>query len=309
MQETIREAVLQCYGVPPGNVRSLGGGFYGRVFLVSLETEPFSVVLKLYLFPGLAAREAEQTRLLSEHSLLKMPRIYKVLEKEQTGLPMDALFMEYIEGVNAGDFDAAELPETAREAIGESIVDNLIGYHRVVNPEGFGILSSGRYCPSWQEYYYPIARGIVEKAGRLREKGQISDQVMETFRRSIEQFRNIFHLPITRARLIHGDYNTWNVMLDRDRSRAVAVIDPFHCCWADSEFDLYQLDNANGKGYGLLERYSRKMPLSGNFQAKRRFYELYTEVSHYHDARVEVNLEAVEALAERLNDVLQAQYR
>lgn len=32
--------------------------------------------------------------------------------------------------------------------------------------------------------------------------------------------------------------------------------------------------------------------------AKRRFYELYTEVSHYHDARVEVNLEAVEALAE-----------
>ena len=186
MQETIREAVLQCYGVPPGNVRSLGGGFYGRVFLVSLETEPYYVVLKLYLFPGLAAREARQTGLLAEHALLKMPRIYKVLEKEQTGLPMDALFMEYIEGVNAGDFDAAELPETAREAIGESIVDNLIGYHRVVNPEGFGILSSGRYCPSWQEYYYPIARGIVEKAGRLREKGQISDQVMETFRRSRE---------------------------------------------------------------------------------------------------------------------------
>ena len=46
------------------------------------------------------------------------------------------------------------------------------------------------------------------------------------------------------------------------------------------------------------------MPLSGNFQAKRRFYELYTEVSHYHDAQVEVNLESVEALAERLNDVL-----
>lgn len=304
MQDTIRKAVLQCYGVPPGDVRELGGGFYGRVFLISLEAEPFFVVLKLYLFPGLAVREARQTRMLSEHALLRMPRIYKVLEKEQTGLAMDALFMEYIEGVNAGDFDAAQLPVEARASICESIVENLIGYHRTVHSEGFGILSSGVYCPTWQEYYYPIARDIVEKAGHLREAGQISDKVLSVFRQSIERFGHIFSQPITQARLIHGDYNTWNVMLDRDRSRAVAVIDPFHCCWADSEFDLYQLDNANGKGYGLLERYAQKMPLSGNFEVKRRFYELYTEVSHYHDARVEVNLEAVEKLAERLKDMI-----
>ena len=304
MQDTIREAVLQCYGIPPKDVRGLGGGFYGRVFHVSLETEPFSVVLKLYLFPGIAVMEARQTRLLAEHALLRMPHIYKVLEKEQTGLPMDALFMEYIEGVNAGDFDAGQLPEETRSSICESIVDNLIGYHRVVNPQGFGILSSGAYCPTWQEYYYPIAQSIVEKAGHLRENGQISDKVLSVFRQSIERFGHIFKQPITQACLIHGDYNTWNVMLDKNRSRAVAVIDPFHCCWADSEFDLYQLDNANGKGYGLLKRYAEKMPLSENFEAKRRFYELYTEVSHYYDARVEVNLNAVEKLAERLSDVM-----
>lgn len=304
MQDTIREAVLQCYGVPPRDIRGLGGGFYGRVFLVSMEAEPHTVVLKLYLFPGLAVREARQTRLLAEHALLRMPRVYRVLEKEQTGLPMDALFMEYIEGVNAGNFDPLELPAKARDSICESIVDNLIGYHKVVNPEGFGILSSGTYCPTWQEYYQPIARGIVEKAGHLREKGQISDKVLSVFRQSMERFGDIFDRPITQARLIHGDYNTWNVMLDRDRSRAVAVIDPFHCCWADSEFDLYQLDNANGKGYGLLERYAQKVPLSENFEAKRRFYELYTEVAHYHDAQVEVNQEAVEKLAKRLTDFL-----
>lgn len=93
-------------------------------------------------------------------------------------------------------------------------------------------------------------------------------------------------------------------MLDEKRSRAVAVIDPFHCCWADSEFDLYQLDNANGKEYGLLKRYSGKMPLSENFEAKRRFYELYTEVNHYYDSRVEVNLKAMEKLAMRLAELL-----
>ena len=74
MQDTIRKAVMQCYGTSPGEIRGLGGGFYGRVFLVSLETEPYYVVLKLYLFPGLAAREARQTGLLAEHALLKMPR-------------------------------------------------------------------------------------------------------------------------------------------------------------------------------------------------------------------------------------------
>ena len=40
MQDTIRKAVMQCYGTSPGEIRGLGGGFYGRVFLVSLETEP-----------------------------------------------------------------------------------------------------------------------------------------------------------------------------------------------------------------------------------------------------------------------------
>lgn len=84
----------------------------------------------------------------------------------------------------------------------------------------------------------------------------------------------------------------------------MAAIDPFGCCWADSEYDLYQLDNANGKGYGLLQRYAGKMPLSGNFEEKRCFYELYTEVSRYHDACVEVNQEAVGILAGRLAEVL-----
>ncbi len=124
------------------------------------------------------------------------------------------------------------------------------------------------------------------------------------FERSLERFDSIFCQSVTEASLIHGDYNTWNIILDETKSCALAVIDPFNCCWADREFDLYQLDNANGKAYGLLKRYSEKVPLSGNFEAKRRFYELYTEVNHYHDARVKADFKAVDDLAKRLEEML-----
>jgi len=88
--------------------------------------------------------------------------------------------------------------------------------------------------------------------------------------------------------LIHGDYNTWNVILDDDLTCVKAVIDPFNCCWADSELDLYQLNNANGKYYGLLDIYSAKFPLSENFPLKTSFYEFVSEINHYYDAKVDV---------------------
>lgn len=304
MQDTIHKAVLNYYGILPKNIKELGGGFYGRAFLISLDCEPFLVVLKLYLFSGLAVKEAEQINKLSQYALLKMPRIYQVLEKEQTGDLYDVLFMEYINDINAGDFAVYELPEKSKDTICENIVDNLIAFHKVVNMQGFGALSSEKYCSNWQEYYYPMAKSIVQKAKILLEKEQLSTMVLSILEQSIKQFNDIFYLPITQARLIHGDYNTWNIMLDEKRSHAIAVIDPFQCCWADSEFDLYQLDNANGKEYGLLKRYSKKIPLSENFESKRRFYELYTEINHYYDSQVKVDLKAVEVLAERLEEVL-----
>ncbi len=302
MQNTIIKSVIKQFGISPQKVEALGGGFYGRAFLISLSCEPFTLVAKLYLFPGIAVKEADQIITLSCHSLLKMPLIYGVLEKDETGCPYDVLFMEYIKGKNSGWLNTDELSN--KEMICEEIVDNLISIHSTVNPDGFGELSSEKHCRTWQEYYHPIAENIVRKAKALFEKGQLSSMVMDVFDSSFAHFYDIFYLPITEARLVHGDYNTWNIMLDENCAHASAVIDPFNCCWADSEIDLYQLDNANGKGYGLLQKYAEKVPLSKNFEAKRRFYELYSEVSHYHDSGVEVDLPAVERLAIKLAEMI-----
>lgn len=300
MNNSIINATEKIYGIKPKIIEPLGGGFYGRAFLVCIECEPFTLVAKLYLFPGIAIKEAEQIEALTKPSRLKMPRIYGVLEKEKIDSAYDVLLMEYISGKNAGWLNTDELHY--KHIICEEIVDNLISVHSTVNPNGFGELSSKKYCGTWQEYYYPIAENTVRKAKVLYEKGQLSPAVMDVFERSLEHFYDIFCLPITEARLVHGDYNTWNIMLDERCHHAIAVIDPFNCCWADSEIDLYQLDNANGKGYELLKRYAEKVPLSENFEAKRRFYELYSEVSHYHDSQVEVDLPAVESLASKLTE-------
>lgn len=286
------------------NIESLGGGFYGRVFSVKLEKEPFSVVVKLYLFDGFAENEALQLETLSKHSVLKMPDVYDVYTTEETGLPYDALLMEFLDGINAGWEDVSKLSEKAKTTICENVVDNLIAFHSTKNEKGFGELSSDKYYSTWQGLYRPKAQKIVEKARELHSLGQISNFVLDVFERSFADFDKIFYLPITEARLIHGDYNTWNVMLNHEKNRAEFVIDPFGCCFGDSEYDLYQLDNANGKEFGLLKRYAEKIPLTENFLAKRYFYELYSEISHYHDARVPVDLAAAERMAKNLSEFL-----
>ena len=66
MQNTISNIIFNFYHVIPEEIRHLGGGFYGQVFLVTLP-ENRQVVAKQYRFAGLAAKEARQLRVLAAH--------------------------------------------------------------------------------------------------------------------------------------------------------------------------------------------------------------------------------------------------
>ena len=102
MERTIKKAVELAFGTEARNIEPLGGGFYGRAFSVKIDTEPYTVVAKLYLFKSIAVREAEQLRILKKHAVLKMPKVYKVLEVNKYPIEYDVLFMEHISGRNAG---------------------------------------------------------------------------------------------------------------------------------------------------------------------------------------------------------------
>lgn len=108
------ELAAKHYGHKPVSIAPLGGGFYGRVFLAELDREPFKAVIKIYLFHGLNGREAEQLVILGKYSAIKIPQIYFTHDADNN-IPVDALAMEYIDGINAGGI--TDIPLSDRDRI------------------------------------------------------------------------------------------------------------------------------------------------------------------------------------------------
>lgn len=295
MENRIHKVAQRHYHCAPKTIKNLGGGFYGRVFLVELE-EAKQVVFKIYLFKNLAQAEALQIKTLSQYALVKMPKVYFV-ELDEEG-DNDVLAMEFISGVNAGLLE--QLPPLYKETLAHEMVDNLLSYHAAINPGGFGKLDDEVFISDWRDYYYPIAENVLKKAQALHRFGTLDVPILKTVETAFRLYSKIFYLPITEARLIHGDYNTWNIMLSPNLQHVEAVIDPFQCSWADCEFDLYQLDNANGKAFNLLSIYKSKRALSENFAVKKAFYELFTEINHFYDANVAPNPHIISVQASNL---------
>ncbi len=277
----------------------MGGGWYGRVFLAELEKEPKSVIVKIHLFPNLAQKEACQLDALAAHGIAKMPQVY-FTHTANGDIPYDAIMMEYIEGINAGNYDVLNIKEEYRAAIAEQIVDNLLSYHKTINLAGFGEIGASNFELDWRKYYKVKADEAMSKGEKLYENGKIDESVIRVMRKAHAAYDRIFYLPIDKARLIHGDYNTWNILLDENATYVSGVIDPLNCCYADAEKDLYQLNQANGKQYGLLKRYAEKMPLSENFFMKSSFYELFDHIAHYYDTNVDIDQSFLLPLASNL---------
>lgn len=217
-------------------------------------------------------------------------------------LSYDILSMNYLDGESGGK--AFYLSLDKRQKLADQVVDNLLAFHNVKNPKGFGEIDGEKYYETFNEYYKIKSGAIVEMTKELNKKGEISDYVMAVVKEAYEKFDKIFCLPITQASLIHGDYNMWNVLIDKKSCKVTAVIDPCGCKWADSEYDLYQLNNANGKHLRLFEAYSKKKKLSENCREKMAFYELFTEIEHYYNSGYPVIQKLIKKQADALNKYL-----
>lgn len=90
MQQIAEMLIYEYYGTMPEKVTALGGGFYGRVFLAKHSKEFGRLVVKIYLFPNLAQKEANQLRILSSYSSVKMPKVYFV-HTSSKGISMERI--------------------------------------------------------------------------------------------------------------------------------------------------------------------------------------------------------------------------
>ena len=273
---TLEELIEKYQGKKHKSLRHIGGGFYADVYRADYDGE--CIIVKSYKCNGIRSGEISQVEVLSRYALFPMPEFLWV-HKSDDIFSQDVLAMKLLPGQNGGG--VFYLKKSKRAAIAEQVIDNLIGFHSVRNSEGFGEIGSDVRYASFNEYYKARAGEILSKAEKLFEKRELDSYVLDVMKKAYESFDKIFYLPITEASLIHGDYNMWNILIDRKDCTVSAVIDPCGCMWGDSEYDLYQLNNANGKYYRLLDTYRKKRTLSENFNQKMAFYELFTEIEHY----------------------------
>lgn len=257
------------------SVKRINGGFYGLVFLLKTSKAPETIIAKVYYKTGFMALECTQLNLLRKFALTKVPEIYKMSEKAENGY-FDVMFMEYLDGVNGSQIKNAT--ESEKERLRNQITDNLLAIHSVKNPEGFGELTAKDFASSWETYYKRI---VEERINFLHSKKRIPKKITETANFLYDNFDKVFSQTVGEASLIHGDYNMWNLMVDPDTKQLIGMIDPMGCSYSDSVLDLFQLENANGNDFGLIDCYMKKTGLGEEIYVKNGFYGFFDDVKHY----------------------------
>lgn len=281
-------------------IARVGGGYYADVYRLDYKaSEP--LIVKVYKAKNVMQAEMAELEILKKYSLYPMPEIiYSHFSNEDYN--KDFIVMNFLGGENAGNI--YYLSANKRKTLADSIIDNLITIHSVHNPDGFGEIDSDNLTKTFNEYYKKRVSDILSMASDLHKKTQLTDYVYDIVKSGAESFDKIFYLPITESSLVHGDYNTWNILADKKQCRVTAVIDPCGCMWADREYDLYQLSNANGKHLKLLENYASKVTLSENYKEKMAFYELFTEIEHYYKSGYPVVQKLIKKQARKLKSYL-----
>lgn len=237
------------------NFRFIGGGSFGRVYKAELS-DGEAIAVKAYRVQGSQYEEAEQLKLLSENTGVKMPQVIFTYEDEKTAL----LAMTFVEGQNVLNPVFLLKSKEQKQKFADAVVSGMLEWHSVTN-DRFGTLSNPIY-ESWYEYYKEEKQKPWLKALKeLSEKGMFSKKKLQLLKEATELFNRLPEentVPV----LIHADLNIMNIMADPKTLELTAFIDPCGSIWADREYDLFQLRNMWGDAYKLYETYKRNCETS-----------------------------------------------
>lgn len=262
------------FGKKADKVKYLGGGSFGKAFMVTFSDNS-KIVVKFLRAKGMIQKEAHDVELLSESSPVKMPEVLFVREADDE-IPVDCYAMEMMKGKNAGtDVSFYLSSRKKRKEFAENVTSALHNIHSH-RSDRFGDTMNPVY-ESWTECYKPFAEAVLREARALYEKGELSGKIMDTMEAAWEKFDVIFSEPVTEACLIHGDLNIANIMIDKN-GKLAGFIDPLNSMYADREYDLFQFYNLTGKHFFLGETYRKKYGESRHCEDKLAFYGLWNEV-------------------------------
>ncbi len=252
-------------------LKFIGGGSYGKVFRA--ETDGVSIALKVYRVKGSQDAEAEQLRKLRVNTSVLMPEVIFTFEDNDVSM----LAMSFIGGKNVLNPSFLLKSKALKSAFAKQVIEGMSEWHSVTNDK-FGSLSNPIYN-TWFEYYTetmrnPWLRGLSD----LSDRGKFSKKSIEILLKATYLFDSVYTEP-ERAVLIHGDLNIMNIMADPKSFDLTGFIDPCGACFADREYDLFQLRNMWGDAFGLYEAYKAKHKLSEYADFKVAYYAAMNEAS------------------------------
>lgn len=297
----IRTLAEKTFNTTVRSVRYIGGGSYGKVYRADFDAEPHTAVLKAYRVSGMHKTEQAQIALLSEHSLIRYPKVYAACD-ESADSPVCALVMEYIAGVNAFNPRFMLKPDAVKKRFGECVAENEVHMHQVTG-DAYGLLLNPSYA-SWNAYYFEFAREVLENARHFAEEGKLNPKHVRTLQRAYDAFDRIFEQPVEKPVLLHGDLNVANILVDPKTLNPQAIIDPCNSLWGDPEYGLFQFHNFFNNTYGILEHYKARVPVSALCDVKIAVYAFFNEIHCYMTSGVKIepfNLWFNRALTKELN--------
>ncbi len=253
-------------------IKFIGGGSFGRVYKVELSDGGI-IAVKAYRVQGSQYEEAQQLKLLSENTSVKMPEVLFTYEDDDTAI----LAMSFVEGQNVLNPTFLLKNKSQKQKFADEVISGMLEWHRVTNNK-FGSLSNPVY-DSWYEYYKKEKQEPWLKAlSELSEKGKFSKKKLQLLNDATEIFNRLPE-ENTAPVLIHGDLNIMNIMADHKTLKLTAFIDPCGSIWADREYDLFQLRNMWGDAYGLYESYKQKCKMSVFTDFRVAYYASMHEAS------------------------------
>lgn len=257
-------------------IKYLGGGSFGRVFLIDLVSNE-SFVIKFLLVEGMMKKETHDIRLLQNNCPIAFPKL--LFSRFSDGcVPIDCYGMEYIRGKTVlFSFKMLFWSKKKRLLFADKVTTALHAIHNQKNSK-FGDTLAPKY-DNWIDYYKKFADDVFRDAEKLYSLKKLDKKIILTMRAAYKAFDVIFSEPILEASLIHGDLNVGNIMVSKDNQ--IVFIDPLNSSFADAEYDLFQFDNLTGKYFYLRETYIKKYGSSRYCLQKLAFYGLWNEVYCY----------------------------
>ena len=266
------EIISKELGKNADKFKFIGGGSFGRVYKAVLS-DGRTIAIKAYRVQGSQYEEAEQLKILSRNTSVKMPEVLFLHEDNETAL----MGMTFLEGKNVLNPLFVFKSKEKKNKFANDVVDTMLEWHSVT-AEKFGNMENPIY-DSWRDFYITEKqKPFLEGLSKLADSGNFSKKTLAFLKEATEIYNN---LPDESGKpvLIHGDLNIMNIMAEPKSLELIGIIDPSGSIYTDREYDLFQLRNMWGDAFGLYDTYKRKCKLSEYANFRVAYYGAMNEAS------------------------------